>query len=145
MTEYRDRSSGELKSKNDLRREHPNMSLPVEWTDSVCEALNVDAVLPSNPPTEGVGTYQTATRNGVEQNSDGDWVEAWQIVDLFTTEQAEEYNRNVRNGKLAETDWWALSDQTITEQQRSYRQALRDITDHENWPFLEDSDWPTEP
>jgi hypothetical protein len=121
------------------------MSLPVEWNDSVCEALNVDAVLPSNPPTEGVGTYQTTTRNGVEQNSDGDWVEAWQIVDLFTTEQAEEYNRNVRNGKLAETDWWALSDQTITEQQRSYRQALRDITDHENWPFLEDSDWPTEP
>jgi hypothetical protein len=27
----------------------------------------------------------------------------------------------------------------------TYRQALRDITDHENFPYLEESDWPVSP
>jgi hypothetical protein len=36
--------------------------------------------------------------------------------------------RLLRNRKLAETDWWASSDITMTTQQASYRQALRDIT-----------------
>jgi hypothetical protein len=27
----------------------------------------------------------------------------------------------------------------------SYRQALRDITNHANWPNLNDEDWPTKP
>ena len=26
-----------------------------------------------------------------------------------------------------------------------YRQALRDITGHDNWPNLSDSDWPVKP
>jgi len=28
---------------------------------------------------------------------------------------------------------------------REYRQALRDITTHPNWPNLEESDWPVKP
>jgi hypothetical protein len=27
----------------------------------------------------------------------------------------------------------------------TYRQALRDITTHADWPNLADSDWPTKP
>ena len=37
-----------------------------------------------------------------------------------------------------------LSSDKKTEYQ-TYRQALRDITTHSNWPKLEDSDWPTKP
>ena len=33
-----------------------------------------------------------------------------------------------RNRLLKETDWWACSDREITEPQKAYRQALRDIT-----------------
>lgn len=55
------------------------------------------------------------------------------------------WNRQKRDALLTETDWWASSDLTITDEQRSYRQQLRDITDHANWPNLEDSDWPTKP
>jgi hypothetical protein len=50
-----------------------------------------------------------------------------------------------RNALLAETDWWAVADHTMTAEQTAYRQALRDITTHENWPNLADSDWPTKP
>ena len=50
-----------------------------------------------------------------------------------------------RDALLEQTDVWALSDRTMTSQQTTYRQALRDITAHANWPNLSDSDWPTKP
>lgn len=53
--------------------------------------------------------------------------------------------RKTRNALLSETDWWAVSDRTMTDDQTAYRQALRDITTHANWPLLADSDWPTKP
>ena len=36
--------------------------------------------------------------------------------------------RQKRNRKLAETDHYALSDQTLSDDMRTYRQSLRDIT-----------------
>jgi hypothetical protein len=54
-------------------------------------------------------------------------------------------NRATRDKLLKETDWWAASDRTITQDQTDYRQALRDITTHENWPNLSEADWPTKP
>ena len=54
-------------------------------------------------------------------------------------------NRSDRNNLLAETDWWAVSDRTMTSEQTTYRAALRDLPTHSNWPHLEDDDWPTKP
>jgi len=51
--------------------------------------------------------------------------------------------REERDQKLAETDWWALSDNTMTVEQASYRQALRDITDQAGFPHS--VTWPTKP
>ena len=51
--------------------------------------------------------------------------------------------RFARNQKLAETDWWANSDLTMTTEQIAYRQALRDITNTYN--SLETVVWPTKP
>jgi hypothetical protein len=36
--------------------------------------------------------------------------------------------RDIRNSLLAQTDYLALSDQTMTAEMTAYRQALRDIT-----------------
>jgi|TARA_R100000030_G_scaffold17338_1_gene11872 hypothetical protein len=33
-----------------------------------------------------------------------------------------------RNSLLAETDWWGVSDNTMTDAQKKYRQDLRDLT-----------------
>jgi|TARA_B100001093_G_C26826027_1_gene1014036 hypothetical protein len=57
----------------------------------------------------------------------------------------EKRHRNRRNMFLSATDWWATSDRTMTAAQKTYRQALRDITEHSNWPNLLDNDWPTKP
>jgi hypothetical protein len=51
--------------------------------------------------------------------------------------------RTARNQRLANTDWWASSDLTMTEAQTAYRQALRDIT--ETYTSLDDVVWPVMP
>ena len=35
--------------------------------------------------------------------------------------------RQQRNQKLSETDWWVLPDRTASQEQKDYRQALRDL------------------
>ena len=64
---------------------------------------------------------------------------------FFETLPAEKmtYLRSERNRKLAETDWWANSDLTMTAEQTAYRQALRDITD--TYTSQDDVVWPTKP
>lgn len=50
--------------------------------------------------------------------------------------------RALRNNKLTETDWRAGSDLTLSDEWKTYRQALRDV------PTQSDPDnitWPTEP
>lgn len=37
--------------------------------------------------------------------------------------------REERDRLIAETDWWTVSDRTITQEQLAYRQALRDLPD----------------
>ena len=56
-----------------------------------------------------------------------------------------EEHRITRNNKLSDTDFYALSDVTMSSEMQTYRQALRDITLHSNWPNLSDNDWPTKP
>ena len=164
MTEYRDRTTGELKSQGQLRKENSNMSMPKVWNDFTFDALNVDPVLAAPKPTDGIGAYQTVRRNGVVQDANNNWVQAWEIADMFSDDaelgtkaeqeaayqqqlddSAAERNRRERDTRIAETDWWASSDLTMTAEQTAYRQALRDITTHANWPHLEEADWPTKP
>ena len=51
--------------------------------------------------------------------------------------------RAERNAKLAETDWMANSDVTMSDAWKTYRQALRDITDSAT--SLDDVTWPEKP
>jgi len=54
--------------------------------------------------------------------------------------------RAKRNNLLADTDHYALSDQTLSDDMRTYRQSLRDITNNLN--TVEDVNsvtWPTKP
>ena len=165
MSEYRNRTTGEVKTQGQWRAANPNMSLPKVWNSNVLDALNIDAVLRS--PAATTTAYQTSVRDGVEQDVNGNWVEKYVARDMFadTTEDGvtttksqheaayqatldastAEGHRNTRASLLAETDFYALSDVTMTDAMTAYRQALRDLPSHSNWPNLEDSDWPTKP
>ena len=166
MSEYRNRTTGEVKTQGQWRSANPNMSLPRTWTMSTLDALNLDAVLRS--PAATVGQYQTSARDGVVQDANGNWVENYVARDMFTdttdedgvtTTKAEHEaayqatldaktataNRTKRDGLLADTDWTGMSDVTMSVEMTTYRQALRDITSHTNWPNLNEADWPVKP
>ena len=71
-------------------------------------------------------------------------------ADAVATKQTELENaakldelRTERTKRLAETDHYGLSDQTMTDAMTTYRQALRDITD--SYTSLDDVVWPTKP
>ena len=51
--------------------------------------------------------------------------------------------REERNTLLAETDWWAVSDRTMTQAEIEYRQALRDVPQQGGFPV--NITWPTKP
>jgi hypothetical protein len=51
--------------------------------------------------------------------------------------------RNERNNLLAETDWWAVQDRTMTAGEIDYRQALRDVPAQDGFPL--NVVWPTKP
>ena len=56
---------------------------------------------------------------------------------------AEMLTRSKRDRLLSDTDWMALSDNTMTPEWATYRQALRDITAQEGFPYS--VNWPTKP
>jgi hypothetical protein len=165
MGEYRNRTTGEVKSQGEWRAANPNMSLPRVWTSATLDALNLDPVLAGAAAT--TTAYQTSVRDGVEQDSDGNWVERYVAQDMFADDadgtkadkeaayQAELdastalYNRARRDELLAETDWMTMrsadTSTPVPSAWHTYRQALRDITSHSNWPNLNEEDWPTKP
>jgi len=51
--------------------------------------------------------------------------------------------RRQRNRLLAETDWWAVSDRVMSDDEKQYRQDLRDLPSKFNTP--EDVVFPENP
>lgn len=94
-------------------------------------------------------TGEDANGSAIESNNSADWPEGlnWDAVETKLNElnAAEPLKllREERNRRIAETDWWASSDLTMTAEQTAYRQALRDIT--EDYSSLDDVVWPTKP
>ena len=134
-----------------LRRDNSNTSFPRQISSALLESYGVYEVTTADAPsydekTQKVELHETPTL------VDGYLVLNWSVINKTEDEVAEynafksEDNTIIRNNKLLETDWWALSDTaTMTDEQTAYRQALRDITSHANWPHLESADWPTKP
>ena len=165
--EYRIQSTGEVKNQGEVRRMHSNTSLPRVWDADTCAFLGIDPVLAA-PKPEASAAYKQVGRNGAVQDANGNWVEAYVETDMFadttddegvTTTKSEHETayqaqldadaaasvRTTRNTKLAETDWMGMSDVTMSTEMATYRQALRDITTHADFPNLSDDDWPVEP
>jgi hypothetical protein len=71
----------------------------------------------------------------------------WALVDreLTNLNNAEPLKllREERNRRIAETDWWASSDLTMSTERTAYRQALRDITQTSS--SLDEVVWPDKP
>jgi len=108
-------------------------------------------VLRGEPTSEAEFNEMFRTVTGVDANGTAiestDHGIAWATVaakrDELIAAQPMKELRAERDRKLAETDWWAVADRTMTAEQTAYRQALRDITD--TYTSLQDVVWPDKP
>jgi hypothetical protein len=165
MAEYRNRTSGDIKTETELRAANKNMSFPKAWNSSVHDALNVDPVLASPAPAPSAA-YKSVVRNGAVQDSKGNWVYAWVEQEMFTeytddngdvqtvAAQKTAYDaattatlaaseRATRDELLKATDHYGLSDVTMSSDMTTYRQALRDVPQQTDFPGT--ITWPTKP
>ena len=165
MSQYRIRSTGEVKTQGQIRNDNKNMSLPKVWNANVCDALGVDPVLAA-PAPDPSDSYKSVVRNGVVQDANGNWVQAWVEREMFTEYTDDEGNvqtvdaqktaydtlksnelatteRAERDRLLKETDHYGLSDVTMSDAMTTYRQALRDVPQQSGFPST--ITWPEKP
>jgi hypothetical protein len=169
MSEYRNRTSGAVNTQGEIRRSMPNTSLPRVWTADICEFLGIDPVLAAPAPTPS-GEYKVVGRNGVVQDANGNWVQAYVERDMFAdyvdeegvtvtkASQEEAYTatkdaeaataaRATRDGLIASCDWMAIKafegGTAVSTEWATYRQALRDVSAQAGFP--NDITWPEKP
>jgi len=109
----------------------------------------IKAILKINPNAEvvvrgdDINTCTFEWHNGTTPISKADIEAQFTAVEF---DMAMEDLRAKRNNLLKETDHYALSDQTLSDDMRTYRQSLRDITN--GLTTVEDVNsvtWPTKP
>ena len=92
-------------------------------------------------------TGADASGTAIESDDTSTWGVTWAQVsakkDELVAAEPMRLLRVERDRKLADTDWWAVSDRTMTDAQTTYRQALRDIP--ASYSSLDDVVWPTKP
>ena len=124
----------------DLRRDNPQTSFPKKIGDAILASYGIYHVMPETQP-EYDNLVQTLVRDPEPHNNETDrWVIGY-TAENKPQEQAEEAVRNQRDRLLSDTDWMALSDNTMTPEWATYRQALRDITGQAGFPYA--VTWPT--
>ena len=87
--------------------------------------------------------------SAIESSNPSDFGTTWSAVSAKKTElvNAEPMRllREERDRRLAETDWMANSDVTMSDAWKTYRQNLRDVPAQDGVTGLDDVTWPTKP
>ena len=99
--------------------------IPPPETSDVLQKLRPNAsyiIRDNEDGTQTISNYNNP--DGQPQPSD---LEIYEELEKLKADYPMKALRAKREEKLAETDWWAMSDRTMTTEQTNYRQALRDI------------------
>ena len=131
---------------NDLRQQNPNTSFPEDISGLDLSSFNVVTIEEVVKPSFDAKTQKITEGEPVLDS--GKWKQTWSVTSLTSDEITANNNnlwtgiRSVRDELLAECDWRACSDRTMSEDWKTYRQALRDITTQSD-PY--NITWPTIP
>lgn len=145
--QVRIRETGALVTEQEFRAMFPNTGFPVQLTEAIINDFGGDVVFegPQAQPTR----YQVAFRDGVEQ-IEGKWYTKYSVAQMdaeaiaFTDAEQAKAVRQQRGEKLKETDWTQVADAPVDQAAwATYRQALRDITGQEGFPWT--ITWPEQP
>lgn len=133
-----------------LRRDNPQVSFPKSISDATLAEYGVFPLQPTEYPTVD---YTKNVVEGTPTLSNGVWTQAWNVVDATEEELSQrtlEASLSVRSQRdylLKETDWVVVkayeSNDSISVEWLTYRQALRDITTQAGFPHS--VEWPTKP
>jgi hypothetical protein len=125
---------------NELRRENPQISFPPQIPDETLASFDVYPVETVSAPDLDSKTHRhTSTAELV----DGKWIQVWQVVEI-SQDVAEANVRGRRNQLLKDSDWTQVSDAPVDRAAWAvYRQALRDITSQDAFPY--GVTWPSQP
>lgn len=134
-----------------LRKDNSSTSFPRHICAETLAAYGVFEVIMDTPPAVD-SRSQKAARSNAPVYINSEWRLQWSVVEK-TPEERQAYSdaaakkvRVRRNTLLSDSDWTQVADAPVdTAAWATYRQALRDITDHANFPYLEEADWPTKP
>lgn len=145
--EIRLRQSGAVITDSEFRAMHQQTSFPPILTAELLSSFDADPVL--NGATPQATRYQVVARDGVEEVS-GQWFTKFVLVDMedeakaAVDAQQAASTRAERNRRLAESDWTQVADAPVDQAVWAvYRQALRDVTTQEEFPW--NVTWPVEP
>jgi hypothetical protein len=125
----------------DLRRDNPRTSFPKNVPTDMLADYGVYPVARAAVPQFN-SLVQSLVAHAAPTEDAGQWVLGYDVVQK-PEELAGDNIRRERNRLLSETDWMALSDNTMTTEWASYRQALRDITSQSGFPYS--VEWPAAP
>lgn len=124
----------------DLKTDNPNTSFPATMTDAMLQAHGMYSVASSSQPDHDAALQYVEEATPTLVN--GAWTQQWQVKNYELSIQ----QRNVRQERdklLFETDYLALSDNTLSSEMAAYRQALRDVPAQSGFPAS--VTWPTKP
>lgn len=131
-----------------LRTDNPAISFPKNPSDSILAEFDMVRIFFSTQPQIDQNTQ--ALSEGTPVFNGERWDQTWTVRELTSDEIQERFDsyaaavRSDRNQKLLECDWTQIADATVDKAAWAvYRQALRDITSQEGFPWS--VDWPTQP
>ena len=143
----------EIYSIGQLRRDNPNTSFPRRVSADTLASYGVYPYTVAEQPEHDLATQVIEPGDFTETESG--WVRGWTVRDkrpeelLAAYEAAASTIRQLRNQRLKETDWVVIyhteRGTNIPLEWEQYRQDLRNITDHVNFPRLTEEDWPVKP
>ena len=130
-----------------LRRDNKNTSFPKVIPEETLNSFNVYSVV-SKAIDEFNNQTHFAKADALPVLNNNVWELSYTVTAIPQSEidqknaQSVSDKRSIRNGLLAETDWMALSDVTMPDSWKTYRQQLRDLPAQSGFPNI---DFPTKP
>jgi len=116
-----------------LRKDNPNVSFPKDIPLETLASYNVYPLTVADRPIYNNLIETTVLNTPTEVN--GAWIQSYSVVQK-SQEDAERNIREQRNFLLSESDWTQVDDAPVDKTTwATYRQALRDITAQEGFPF----------
>ena len=165
MSEYYNEKTKKVGSWSDIVSANPNTSFPPTPSEDIAKSFGWEILHHGEVPAV-TSDLKIIVQDGIEKNDQNQWVKKWLVADRHkaykdgdgktVTKKSQDdawnkvkldaiasENRSRRNRTLEKTDHYGLSDVTMSDKVKTYRQALRDLPTHKNWPDLKEEDWPT--